>query len=822
MKFSYSWLKTHLNTTASPQEIADALTSLGIEVEDLQNPLAKLNGFVVGHVITRTTHPNADRLSLCKVTDGSLDDQGHPIEHQVVCGAPNVRQDMKVAFARLGTVIPNTNTALKKGVIRGIESQGMLCSSAELELGEDSDGIMDLPAHFKVGQSLVTAFTEDPAFQKFVDPIFHVSITPNRSDCFSVYGLARDLAAKGLGTLNAKPQSTHAASSAPSPLTVTLDQPDDLHQAHTLHFCARVIENVTNGKSPAWVQERLRQGGAKAISAFVDVTNLMCLDLGRPMHVFDYHKLQSKNLFVTLSKGGETFRALNDKDYILPDGVIIIRDGQDGDILSLAGIMGGRDSAVDENTTHVVLESALFNPSFIAKAGQKTAILSDSRTRFERGVDPNDVEPLLDVATSLILEWCQGTALSAVSTGPFKQCPPSKPTINLSLTQLEAYSGLSSISLDTIEKNLLSLGFTIHTCCDTTQILSVTPPAFRHDITLDRDVMEEVLRLIGYDHIPSLSLPLSLPEAVDTTRSRLSTYLTTMGYNEAYTWSFVSSTIAELFGKGVPLEKPLNADMAIMRPSVLSGLLDIAMKAQKRSQPNVSYFEFAKQFHQTDEGTIHEIPTLTFARVHSKLKRHWHPHNDAHQSADIFALKAEVLHLLQLAGVSNLQIEPKGPSYYHPGRVCSLKQGKNILAVFGEIHPKVLQDMDVNGVVLGAEIFLDKMPPASSQKTKQPKAYVPAIYQSVTRDLAFWIDKNVFAGDLIQCIQKVDRTLIESVDVFDVYTGDKAPEGKKSVAVELTLQPLQQTLSLDEMSLLQNKIADAVQKTLGGQMRDHS
>lgn len=816
MKFSFSWLKSHLNTTATAEEICENLIKLGIEVEGLQNPLSKLTGFVVAHVVKAERHPNADRLSLCVVEDGTQNTDGTPAQYQVVCGAPNVRADMKVAFAKAGTVIPNTGLALKKGMIRGIESQGMLCSTAELMLGTDSDGIMDLPYEMITGTDLSKALQNDKNYNKLIDPLFDISLTPNRSDCFSVFGLARDLAATNIGTLI-----------TPTLPTITINDESDINITidndaipFVPHFAIRVIKNIKNCQSPTWIQERLIAAGCRPISALVDITNYMCLDLGRPMHVFDYNKIKNKNLTLTLSQGGEIFEALNDKDYILEKGMIIIIDAQTREVLSLAGIMGGRSTSVDDLTTDIVLESALFDKATTAFSGQRTAILSDARTRFERGVNPLDVVPALDIATAYIQKWCNGTANTIKEVGENTVNPPQTQTVVLSLHKLHSITGEKIPLSDAIEL-LKNLHFTILNKTGDESITVGVPP-FRHDISIEVDLIEEVLRLKGYDNIPEEKLPLTTQKSNSNLRQRLSVYCTMQGYNETYTWSFISKETAQLFQEDeslhILLEKPLNADMAVMRPSVLAGLLKISHQAQNRSQPNVQYFEFASHFKKQSHENVIECPTLSGLRVFSKTKRHW---QSQPMPADFFTVKREVINILNLCSIQNIQIEAGGPVYYHNGRVATIKQGKNILAFVGEIHPHVLKEMNIEGTALAFEIMLNALPSDNKNASKAPKAFTPAIYQPMHRDLAFWVDRSVSASQLISIIQKVDKNLITSINLFDIYEGEKAPADKKSIAVELTLQPMQHTLNLDEVADLQKRIADAILQGCGGIMRDN-
>ena len=701
---------------------------------------------------------------------------------------------MKVAIARIGTVIPDTGLPLKKGSIRNVESLGMLCSSRELLLGEDSDGIMDLDGLLTTGADLATSLN-------LTDPIIDVSLTPNRSDCFSIYGIARDLAAFGIGTLKPRPIPQFKTSGACDTL-INITDPN------THHFTSRTIKGVKNGQSPEWVQNRLRSAGCKPISALVDATNLICLEFGRPLHVFDKNKLSGNKLTIHAATGGETFIGLNEKEYTLSVGMSVISDASG--VISLAGIMGGLSTGCDDQTTDVVLESALFNPAHIALTGQATAILSDARTRFERGVDANDVVFGLDYATRLILEWCGGTASDMTQTGEYASQPPAPVNVSLSQARLASISG-DTITLADAMLILKKLGF-VEQASSATEI-TVGVPSHRHDVTIDVDLIEEVLRIRGYDSIPEATLPLVLPVDTNMTRERLNTFFTNRGYNEAYTWSFIPKDTAALFGTGIPLSKPLNAEMAVLRPSVLPGLINIAANGQKRSQPNSAYIEYAPQFHETDKGLI-EMRTFSGLRVFSKGKRHW---QKAETAPDLYAIKNDVLTALELFGLSNVQIDSNAHDYYHPGRSAVVKQGQKIIAQFGEIHPSITKELGVNGTAIGFEIFIDALP--LKQKDKRA-AFTPAIYQSVSRDFAFWVDIKVTSDQLVRIVQKVDRELIDGINVFDVYSGDKAPEGQKSIAIEVTLQPKKQTLTDDDLMSFQNKVIAEVEKLCGGRIRD--
>ncbi|AIK96493.1 phenylalanine--tRNA ligase subunit beta [Candidatus Odyssella acanthamoebae] len=790
MKFTLSWLKDHLDTTATLQEICDKLVNLGLEVEGVENPAEKLKGFVVAHVVERDKHPNADRLSLCKIDDGS----GKLL--QVVCGAPNVRQGLKIAFAREGTVIPITGQALKKGVIRDIESHGMICSARELMLGEDQDGIMELEENLTPGMELAEALGLN-------DSVVELAITPNRSDCFGVRGIARDLAASGLGTL--KPLTYKPfVGKFDSPVKVTIDDSQMCQEFHGVY-----IRNVKNGMAPEAIRRRLEAVGQRSINALVDVTNYITLDLGRPLHVFDAKKLQD-DLVITSAQDGEIFKALNATDYTLSKDTTIIRSGNE--IVSLGAIMGGRDSGATEETVDVFLECALWDPIKVATTGRELQILSDARTRFERGVDPHSIEAGIQAGVQLILNWCGGEPSHTTIANHTQGKPKKQPVPPLTLTQnkLWSLSGFE-VTLKEAEEILSRLGFTVK--ADKTELM-VVPPSFRPDIEGAADLVEEILRLIGYDNIPAIPLPQipikpRAPRKTEVIRQALAS----RGLNETQTWAFISEDKAQFFGgqaSHLTIENPISVEMKIMRPSILPNLLDAALRNHNRDLQNSRLFEIAAQFSAQGQQLM-----ATGLRSHHTHERHW---QSQPRVVDAFDAKADALAVLSATGLSgtSYQIEQGAVSYYHPGRSGTIRQGNRILGYFGEIHPRVLKQFDIDFPAVGFEVFVDLLPDIKLKKSIAAFSNL----QSVTRDFAFVVDQDLPADKIVSTILKTDKQLITNVSVFDVYTGEKMEQGKKSVAVQVRLEPTKATLTDTEIHDLSHKIIDQVAKTTGGKIRE--
>jgi phenylalanyl-tRNA synthetase beta chain len=797
MKFTLSWLKRHLDTSAPLAELSERLTMLGLEVESIDDPAARLAGFVVGHVLEAEKHPNADRLRLCKV------DSGKGIL-QVVCGAPNARAGIKVVLAQPGVVIPATGEALKKGKVRDIESQGMMCSWRELNMGEDHDGIIELPADTPVGAALADVLTS-------LDPVIDVSVTPNRADCLGVRGIARDLAAAGVGTLKPLDIAPVAGSFA-SPTTVSLDFPAEAAAACPL-FVGRTIRGVTNGESPDWLKALLSGVGLRPISALVDITNFMTLDLNRPLHVFDAAKLTG-NVQARLARDGESLAALNGKSYTLDASMTVIAD--EAGAQGLAGVIGGEPTSVSADTTTVFLETALFDPMRTAAAGRKLTVESDARYRFERGIDAGFVFDGMEIATRLIIEICGGEASEPVVAGAV---PAETRRIGFRPHRVAQLGGVE-IAEASMPGILTALGCTVEKAGDAYDVI---PPSWRGDITAEHDLVEEVIRIHGYGAIPTLSMPRpAVIRPVLTPAQKRSGWvrraLAMRGLVETVTWSFLPLAQAVLFGGGKPeltLANPISADLDAMRPSLLPNLITAIGRNADRGFKDVALFEVGPQFDSDKpEG---QKPMLSGLRAGRASARHW---AQPVRAVDVFDAKADALAAIAAAGgPESLQVVAEAPAWYHPGRSGSLKLGNKLVARFGEIHPRVLTALDVKGPVVGFELFLDAIPQAKVKPTKAKPLLKVSPFQSIDRDFAFVIDRDVPADSVLRAAKGADKALITDVVVFDLYEGPHVGEGKKSLAIQVTVQPVEKTLTDAEIEAIATKVVDAVTKATGGTLR---
>jgi len=806
MKFTLSWLKDHLDTTASLDEIVETLTRIGLEVEGVEDKAKTLAPYTVAYVISAEQHPNADRLRVCMVDTGA----DKPI--QVVCGAPNARTGMKSVFAPPGTYIPGKNITLGVGTIRGVESAGMLCSAAELEISDDHDGIIELPEDAPVG----TAYA---AYAGLDDPVIEINLTPNRPDCTSIFGIARDLAAAGLGTLRNGDVPSIAGKGA-CPVSVTLDfSPEDAKLCPA--FALRLVRGVKNGPSPEWMQRRLLSIGLRPINALVDITNYITFDRGRPLHVFDLKKVKG-NLTVRRAKDGEEVLALDGRTYTLDSGTVVIAD--ESGVESIAGIMGGEHSGSDDGTTDVLIESALWDPLNIAQTGRKHGIITDARYRFERGVDPAFTLPGLDLATRMVIDLCGGEASEVVVAG---QVPDTTRVIAFPWSEVPRLSGLDVKPAES-EAILRKLGFRVE---GSGERVNVTPPSWRPDIEGKADLVEEVIRIAGVDRIEPQPLP-RLEAAVAKPiltliqkRTRLARRsLAVRGLVEAVTWSFISKGEAELFGGGdarLALANPIAADLSDMRPSLLPGLLKAAQRNADRGFGDVALFEVGQTF-ASDEPEGQSTKAAAVRRGTARAEgvgRHW---DGGAQSVDAFDAKADVLALLAALGIpaGGLQIVAGGPAWFHPGRSGTLQFGpKNVVGAFGEIHPKILKALDLKGPLVAFELNLDALPPPKAKPTKmKPKLSLPD-FQPLTRDFAFVVGRDVAAGDILKAAQSAERQLIVGVDVFDVYEGTGIDPDKKSVAIAVTLQPTEKTLTDVEIEAVSAKIVAEVAKKTGAVLR---
>lgn len=792
MKFPLSWLKEYLDTDASLADIAQKLTAIGLEVEGIEDRAATFKGFVVGHVVSAEKHPDADKLQCLVVDTGSE-------QLKVVCGAPNARQGMKGVFAPAGSYIPGLDVTLKKTAIRGQESNGMMCSARELCLSDEHTGIIELPESTATGSAAADALGVN-------DPIIDINLTPNRGDCAGVYGIARDLAAAGLGTL--VPLSGVAVSGdEAAPITVTIADTDACPV-----FIARYISGVTNTASPEAVQQKLTAAGQRPIDALVDITNEMSIGYNRPLHVFDADKIKG-NLTIRLSKAGETFAALNEKTYTLEDGMVVICD--DSGIIGLAGIMGGASTAVDANTKNVLLECALFDPVRIAKAGQKLQIDSEARYRFERGVDAAAMPQAADLATALITARCGGKAGKTIISGAL---PAAHAPIAYSPKRLKLLGGLD-LPAPQQKEVLTALGFAVkehsHDKWD------VTAPSWRHDVAGSADIVEEVLRITGYDNLPAVALrpdadDKRMPVAPVTLRGiRARLCLANRGIHETITWSFLAEDRADMFGvhlyqnkAALTLTNPISADLAVMRPSILPNLVDAAARNTDRGLEDSALFEIGNVYRATDAKG--QVLTATILRSGHARARHW---AEAPRAVDVYDAKADVLAVLEACGINlaGVQITTDAPEWYHPGRSGQIKQGHTVLASFGELHPALLAKLKREEAMAGAEIFLANMP-APKKKGPQKELLKPSPFQPVSRDFAFIADTALEADKLVRAIKTADKALITHVDIFDVYQGKGVEPGKKSLAVAVTLQPIDKTLTDAEIVAVSDKILAAAKQ----------
>ncbi len=806
MKFTLSWLKDHLDTTASLDEIVETLTRIGLEVEGVEDKAKTLAPYKVAYVVSAEQHPNADRLRVCVVDTG----EGAPV--QVVCGAPNARTGMKSVFAPPGTYIPGKNITLGIGTIRGVESRGMLCSAAELEISDDHDGIIDLPQDAPVGQPYA-------AYAGLDDPVIEINLTPNRPDCTSIHGIARDLAAAGLGTLRDDAVQSVSGKGA-CPVSVTLDlAPGDGKLCPA--FALRLVRGVRNGPSPDWMQRRLLSIGLRPINALVDITNYITFDRGRPLHVFDARKVKG-NLTVRRARDGEEVLALDGRTYRLDSGTVVIA-GENG-VESIAGIMGGEHSGCDEATTDVLIESALWDPLNIAQSGRKLGIITDARYRFERGVDPAFTVPGLDLATRMVIDLCGGEASAAMVAG---QVPDGSRVIEFPWSEVSRLSGLE-VQPEETRQILEKLGFGLS---GSGERVRVTPPSWRSDVEGKADLVEEVIRIAGVDRIAPRPLPrieATVAKPILTViqkRTRLAKRsLAARGLVEAVTWSFIARSEAQLFGGGdarLALANPIASDLSDMRPSLLPGLLKAAQRNADRGFGDVALFEVGQTF-ASDEPEGQSIKAAAVRRGMARAEgvgRHW---DGGGQSVDAFDAKADAMALLATLGIpaGGLQVAAGGPAWFHPGRSATLQFGpKNVVGAFGEIHPKVLKALDLKGPLVAFEISLDALPPPKAKPTRMKPKLVLSDFQPITRDFAFVVGRQVQAGDIVKAAQGAERQLITGVDVFDVYEGTGIDPDKKSVAIAVTLQPTEKTLTDAEIEAVSARIVGEVAKKTGAVLR---
>jgi len=781
MKFSLSWLKSHLDTDADIHAVSDCLNRIGLEVEGIENPAEKLSAFRIAKVLSAAPHPQADKLQVLSVDAGS-----GPM--QVVCGAPNARAGLVGVFGMPGAVVPANGMVLKVAAIRGVESNGMMCSVAELELGDDHDGIIELPADAPVGQVYADWAGLD-------DPVIEVSVTPNRQDCMGVRGIARDLAAAGLGTL--KP--LEVPSITPAFACPTEIRTDDAEGCPA--FYGRVIKGVRNGASPDWMQARLKFAGQRPISALVDITNYVMLDHGRPSHAYDLAKLTGA-VFARRAQDGETVTALNGKDYVLNAEMTVIAD--EAGVHDIAGIMGGEHSGCSETTTDMLLEVAYFTPERIAKTGQALALTSDARSRFERGVDPAFLDDAVEIITRLVLDICGGEASDIVRAG---QPPVDRKTLAYDTSRCATLGGID-VPAEQQKAILESLGFEV--AADWT----VTVPTWRRDIDGPADLVEEVVRIVGLDNIVSVPLPRADGVAKPTATAqqgierKVRRAAAARGLNEAINWSFLPEKEAAAFGGGTwSLANPISEDMKVMRPSLLPGLLSATRRNMDRGASSVRLFEIGRRYLSDSERL-----TAGIVLAGDKSQRSWASGKAA--KFDAYDAKAEVIALLAAAGVATdgLMVMGEAGDHYHPGQSATLRMGpKNILAAFGALHPATAKAFDLDGTVIAAEIFLDAIPAKKGAGFMRP-AYSPPALQAVTRDFAFLVPEQLASGDLVRAVKGCDKDNIVAVRLFDRFAGQGVPEGQVSLAIEVTLQPEEKSYTDEDLKAISDRVVAAAAK----------
>ena len=792
MKFTLSWLKDFLDTNASVDEIDERLTAIGLEIEEVVDPLAAVKDLIVVSVDECVAHPDSDHLHVLKVNTGKE-------LVQIVCGAPNARAGMKGILARPGDYVPAFGDKLKAGKIRGVESFGMMCAEDELGVGPDHTGIIECPEDAVVGASITTVYPSDP--------VFDVSITPNRGDCMSVYGIARDLAAAGLGTLKT-PKHNVTVCAFKSDVKLS----NEATEIGAPFFTLREIRGVKNGASPKWMQDRLTAVGLRPISALVDVTNYFNITFGRPLHVFDADKVKGQ-ITVRSARDGEKLTALDGKEYALSDGMVVIAD--ENGVESIAGIMGGEASGCEESTTRVLLESAYFTPESIAKTGQKLILTSDSRQRFERGVDPASTIPFgADMAAQMIAELCGGECSELIVTGK----EPERPApIAFAPHRVEKLCGVD-VPADTCKEILEKLGCVVK---PNGNLFSVVRPTWRSDISGSHDLVEEVLRIYGYDKLPEIALP--RPNGVHgilqpKQRREVSVRraMANRGGCQTITWSFMSSKDAVPFRTkdAVLIANPISADLNEMRPNLLPNLVSAARSNITKGTFDGCLFEVGPQFF--GFKPMEQETVACQLRFGQATPRHWAV---AQRPVDVFDAKADALAALDAAEApQSVQIVREAPAWYHPGRSGAVKIGKTVLAYFGELHPKILKAMDVKTTVCACEVFLDRLPPAKKKNGKGVKTLKLSAFTPIFRDLAFLVDRKVDADKIVSAAKNTDKVLITDVSVFDLYEGEALGD-KKSVAIQLTIQPVEKTMTDEEIESVCRRVVGAVGVATGATLR---
>ena len=785
MKFTFDWLQDHLKTDLTYCEIAEKLTSLGIEVEEIIDNSKKFEKFTVGYIEKADKHPNADRLRVCEVNIGDK-------ILQIVCGAPNARAGIYVIVALVGAIIPIHGETLKKGVIRGIESNGMMCSSRELLLGDDADGIIELPKSVIPGQNVISALGID-------DVIFDVSITPNRADCFSVRGIARDLAAIGAGEL-IELNNFNISENIENPITV------DLESKNCSYFSTVAIQNVS-GQTPEYIAKRLKAIGQNLVSMPVDVANYVCFDIGQPLHIYDMDTL-SKKLVIRDSKNGEEIETLNHKRTVLPDESIVVTDGDD--VISIAGIMGGTKTGYSSKTNNILVESAYFDKIAISKTGQTLRINSDSRTRFERGIDPENVDYALKYVAKLISKCCDCKFSNITKYG---KLPENKFEIEVSYKKFNTITGLSNEIFKNSVNSIKKLGITIKHA-DTEKMI-VTTPSWRYDLRIEEDIIEEILRLNGFENIKEEDLPIELKNQKTYTIDKLSDALIYNGYYEVKTFSFLDQTNARKLSSDNELVKlkETSNEISILRPTIVATHLKAIQDANNKSQKDLRIFEFGKSF-KRDGNKIIETSCITATLSGKLTPRNW---RERQKDVSIYDIKEDLERLLNMLGLK-YRLKLNAPAYYHPGRSGTyIYQKDTVIAHFGEINPQILLNLGITDRVVCFELFTDKLPEFFDEHSK--KTLELSQYQPIKRDFSFVVQNEILASDIINAITKLHIDEVQNITIFDIYKSPELGDTKKAVAIEILLQSKKQTLDEETISNISNKIIVSVSKNCSGELR---
>ena len=794
MKFTLDWLKDHLDTSADLKTITDTLTNIGLEIENVKDKSNDFKDFSVAKVIKTSKHPDADKLKVCQVETKNG-------EFQVVCGAPNAREGMLGIFAPENSYIPGTELYLKKTKIRGVESCGMLVSEKEMGISDEHDGIIEVDRKHKIGEKFSEIFKLD-------EPVIEINLTPNRSDCLSVRGIARDLAAAGIGKLKDL-KFKIINETFKSPIKWKKEFKD---QNICPGVSGRYFKNVKNVESPKWLQDRLTAIGLRPISALVDITNYVTFDLGRPLHVYDADKI-SGNLTMRLANKDEECLALNEVNYKCSEDMIVISD-DNNKLHGIGGVMGGLDSACSIETNNVFLEVALFNPISVTKTGRKLNLQSDARYRFERGIDSESIYWGVEAASQMISELCGGDASEIVVTEITKR---EIKKINFDTNKIRSFGGVN-IDIKDQYKILNSLGFKVK---KNKLILEIEIPTFRPDIVGEADIVEEIIRIYGFDKIP-LKKIINQEDKTQILSSSIKTYhkakkiIAAEGYSEVVTWSFMDGNKAKLlFTDLIRLQNPISSDLNTMRPSTIPNLMEAINQNKARMYTRGKIFEVGPNFSKSlNDYQVNVASAITYGLIDEET---WLSNNNS----DVYSAKADLFNVLNSLNVptDNLLYDINEDNIYHPGKSSSLRLGKNIVAKFGELHPILLKTMDINIKVYGFEIFLDNISQFQENKSSSRGSFSNNPYQMVERDFAFLFPKETKANEIIKKVKKIDKNIISKVTIFDVYEGDKLPENQKSIAIRVLLEPVEKTFKDEDIENLSKKIIEQVSNSFEASIR---